>query len=287
MEQYCTNCRQTQASEATHCPECGNVLVPRKLADQRNGQKLDATPLPSPLHPQTSNECAQPAHSEHEIDLGSPVSAGQPGSGGPPSGASFVSWSAMLERKQQQQQQPKPASEGAVQFDPPSAARLRLDQGRLLSCSADPDSDSGAARNDSPAPAQKGAVGTGPEPAPEAEIDLGRPVTERSGDSGPLSGASGVGWAALLRARKQYEDPNNPTLDYHNPQSAHSPRAAAVPASSPLPKAPSQRPPLEPRSVLVGFLLGLAVCLLLWALGLLPAHPRQIPASPAGIETQN
>lgn len=270
MEKYCNSCRQSFTAEVACCPSCGTALVPRLSGESRNGHNPDATPLPSTLQAQSATE-REAATSEHEIDLGSPVSAGQPGTGGPLSGASFVSWSAMQDQKKRPPA--NPAAEPAVQFDPPSAARLRLDQGRLLPCPAEPASSPGRAEVQAALPEEPHGE------TPDAEIDLGRPVTEPTGDSGPLSGASGVGWAALLRARKKYEDPNNPTLDYHNsgpsasaggagPQLAASqpPREQTVPSAA----VRSADNGIEPRGVALGFLLGVGVCGALWLFGYEP-----------------
>ncbi|MBL8798062.1 MAG: hypothetical protein JNM56_29465 [Planctomycetia bacterium] len=284
MEQYCTHCDRSFAGNSLTCPQCGGAFVQRANGDSRNGHKTDATPLPGPL--QTHATAERGAHSEHEIDLGSPVSAGQPGTGGPPSGASFVSWSAMLERKTQGQPS-NSGAEPAVEFGTPTSAQVQSDQGRLLPSAPEPDSRANAAPQASL-----------PDEGHEAEIDLGKPVTEATGDSGPLSGASGVGWAALLRARKKYEDPNNPTLDYHNPEPGGTPQGtgpqlASVEPPRESPVAPD-RPPASAApsgwhspSLALGFLLGIALCGALWWLGVEPpqawrlARPSAPPESPA------
>jgi hypothetical protein len=291
MEKYCNSCRQSFAVEENSCPACGDALVLRPNGESRNGYRPDATPLPSPLQPQSATD-REEATSEHELDLGSPVSAGQPGTGGPLSGASFVSWSAMLDQKKRPPT--NSAAEPAVQIDPPSAARLRLDQGRLLPCPAEPASSPGRQEVQATLPEEPHG-----EP-PDAEIDLGRPVTEPTGDSGPLSGASGVGWAALLRARKKYEDPNNPTLDYHNAGSSAAAGSAGPQLAVSQPPRAEASPPvasrsagqgIEPRGVALGFLLGVGVCGALWLFGYEPPQSwrqwlgRPAPQSPTTPET--
>lgn len=293
MEKYCNSCRQAYSSEQTCCPACGAALVPRLTGDSRNGHQPDATLLPALFQPQPASD-REPAASDHEIDLGSPVSAGQPGTGGPLSGDSFVSWSARLEQKQRPP--PTPAAEPAVQIDPPSAARLRLEAGRLLACSPEPEPEPEPAGS----PEQAEAPAARPEEqhgdTTDVEVDLGGPVTGQTGDSGPLSGASGVGWAALLRARKQYEDPNHPTLDYHNPAPLDSPHGAASQPAAGQPR--SEETALPPagqnggsgfqlRGVVLGFLLGVGACGVLWSFGCEPPQSwrkwlgRSAPQSPA------
>jgi len=282
MEKYCNSCRQSYAAEENTCPVCGGDLVLRLNGDSRNGHRPDATPLPSPLQAQSATD-REDATSEHELDLGSPVSAGQPGTAGPPSGASFVSWSTMLDQKKRPPA--NPAAEPAVQIDPPSAARLRLDQGRLLPCSPEPGSSPGREEAQAALPEEPHGE------TPDAEIDLGRPVTEPTGDSGPLSGASGVGWAALLRAKKKYEDPSNPTLDYHNAASGTTSGSAGpqlavsqMPREDAIPPAARRNADhgIEPRSLALGFLLGVGVCGALWLFGYEPPQSwRQWLARPA------
>jgi hypothetical protein len=91
MAQFCTRCRQSYADQLPGCPRCQpQAAVNGKLT----GQALDATPLPSALRtsaPSVSTE----APSDAQIDLGKPVTGSNASDDGPPSGASFVSWSAL------------------------------------------------------------------------------------------------------------------------------------------------------------------------------------------------
>jgi hypothetical protein len=77
MDKQCTSCRQLLADEAVRCLHCGARQSP--------------TPTDNPLWG---------TESEAEIDLGSPVRVGV-GPTGPPSGASFISWNAMIRARKQ------------------------------------------------------------------------------------------------------------------------------------------------------------------------------------------
>jgi len=74
MDKQCTSCRQLLADDAARCLHCGA----RQAADASGWGE----------------------ESEAEIDLGSPVRVGV-GPTGPPSGASFISWNAMLRARKQ------------------------------------------------------------------------------------------------------------------------------------------------------------------------------------------
>jgi hypothetical protein len=161
MARYCDVCGQSYAVAYESCPFCDLPARAGRHRPPDPGETRDQTPLPTSLR----QADAAPAPCDAEIDLGSPVHAAQE-SLGPPSGASFVSWTAHLPGGA------PPPAEG-----PLSSARL------LLNPTSPPES------GDVPA-------------NPEAEIDLGSPVrTGPREDDGPPSGASFVAWSALLPAR--------------------------------------------------------------------------------------
>ncbi|MBL8798526.1 MAG: hypothetical protein JNM56_31815 [Planctomycetia bacterium] len=77
MDKQCTSCRQLLADDAARCLHCGA----RQAVDTSGWGE----------------------ESEAEIDLGSPVrvGVGPTGPTGPPSGASFISWNALLRARKQ------------------------------------------------------------------------------------------------------------------------------------------------------------------------------------------
>jgi len=77
MDKQCTSCRQLLADEAVRCLHCGARQAPNPTDNSPWGTE-----------------------SEAEIDLGSPVRVGV-GPAGPPSGASFISWNAMIRARKQ------------------------------------------------------------------------------------------------------------------------------------------------------------------------------------------
>lgn len=147
MSRWCERCRQVCEDTDGLCPRCGTQAVTTASAD--------VTPAPVG---QLQLNC--PGKSDSEIDLGAPVAPAD-GLSGPPSGASFVSWGALL----------KPQPFAPTEDVPPvvmgsmSSARILLDQSA-----------------------------TGAEEA----VDLGSHAGSTS--SGPPSGASFVSWGALVPA---------------------------------------------------------------------------------------
>jgi len=123
------------------------------------------------------------------------------------------------------------------------------------------------------APASRSALSdprlSGPASASSAEIDLGSPVTGNY--TGPPSGGSRIGWAALIHARQTAQEAGTATPVEFDPfplscLTLPEPRVA-WPASHPsLPSL--RRARLE--GVLLGLLLGGLLCLGLWSAGLEP-----------------
>lgn len=119
MDKQCTSCRQLLADDAVRCLHCGARQIPNPTDSSLWG-----------------------AESEAEIDLGSPVRVGV-GPTGPPSGASFISWNAMIRARKQSLQQGTLGPEAALAMEAAAA-----NQPRTVPCGA-PDQGSTPA----PAPA--------------------------------------------------------------------------------------------------------------------------------------
>ncbi len=237
MAQYCDRCRQPFADGLSSCPRCQARTAANGTASSHPGHALDSTPLPSLLR-SAAPTAAQPAPSDAQIDLGKPAMNAAPGNDGPPSGASFASWSALVpKRKAEAEKEPGPARQGA---------RVMVNQA--------------------------GDAGNTPRkdaPADDAEIDLGGPVGQARDKDDPPSGASFVSWSDLLKKRRDLENEAPPPPPGPQPPqtvgSARSmlegPRPAPAPAPAPVPR------PGWVGGVVFGIALALALCLALWLIG--------------------
>lgn len=128
MARYCEFCDYCYADDMEHCPRCAaaRLGVGRRNGKQRVQRSSPVAPALPALPPDTS-AVALPTGPEAHIDLGSPVTGS--GSEGPPSGASFISWTALLRRKKRARNATPPpgcipvlAIQGAVPARAPAAA---------------------------------------------------------------------------------------------------------------------------------------------------------------------
>lgn len=96
-----------------------------------------------------------------------------------------------------------------------------------------------------------------------AEIDLGNPVTGKP--SGPPSGGSRIGWAALIHAKQVKGDSTQVEFD---------PIPLGNVAWQELPGAWKERWPLATRAgwqgLAAGLMLGVTICVAVWTLGVEP-----------------
>jgi len=91
MPRYCDICRQAYAHDEEQCPHCAAA----SNGVYRNGSHREANGAAT--RPMESTAVPSPGHgSDPEIDLGKPATQAQAEAAGPPSGASFTSWTSLL-----------------------------------------------------------------------------------------------------------------------------------------------------------------------------------------------
>ncbi len=237
MAHFCDRCRQLHSGEPGRCPHCAaaNGTV-------RNGTREGNGEVPS-------------HESDAEIDLASPVAHAHPEFSGPPSGASFASWTDKIPAGDEDRGRHAPHGPGS--------------RPRILS---------------GPSEAEEASA--------DGEIDLDVPPSPADG---PPSGASFTSWTALVRPRDESIDdaPASPQSKPRNRLTPRlpPPRADDIPDAltaralmsvSPEPSPPLPRPPRSRwlAAVIVGLLLGILAYAALWWFNAEPG-PSERPSASA------
>jgi hypothetical protein len=132
MAKYCNVCRQSYSVEYESCPFCE---VPARLDRSRTREGALADAKPQSTGPRSSARLllgqSEPSNDtgDADIDLGSPSLSAKGADAGPPSGASFISWTALINARKDfdddRSADSAPASPG-----PGPSARSLLDASR-------------------------------------------------------------------------------------------------------------------------------------------------------------
>lgn len=113
MSQFCERCRQVCDTEETSCPRCGIPVLTAVAGADVTPTPIGQLNLAGPATPRRK--------SDSDVDLGGPL-PGTDDLAGPPSGASFVSWVALVQPPIEPVDNQVPVMMGSA-----SSARILLD----------------------------------------------------------------------------------------------------------------------------------------------------------------